>query len=144
MNLERLEELCLNLLSQSTQPVVSVDALLIHCRHDESLKSVSRKDLLDFLRKHHEVTVLEDMEAGEAALLQAAGVETGVRAALNARLPSRLEMTGIILQQIDQMQISLNGALSHAQATGDSSRAAQIQQALHRAEILREKVTKTS
>ncbi|MBI2432063.1 MAG: hypothetical protein HYV26_04260 [Candidatus Hydrogenedentes bacterium] len=143
MNLERVEELSLGYLRQSPEPVVPLEVLLTHCQHDEICRHLTRKELEEFLGRHPEVLLLSG-PGGEGVpevdMLEEAGVDLGPRAILRARIPPRQEMKAMILQQLDQMQLALNGALSMAQEHGDRERAVGVMQAIQRAAELRQKI----
>lgn len=145
MNLERVEELTLNYLAQAPQPVVGVETLLHFIQREESLAKLSFQELLDFLRRHQDITVLEGLgeENGlDPVLSSEAGLYIGPRAVLNTRVPPQRDMLLMLVQQLDQMQLTLNTTLSHALQAGDSGRAAQARLALDRAQTLRERFSK--
>ena len=140
MSIERVEDLCLNYLRQTPQPVTPVELLLRHCQRDDSLEKLTLDDLLRFLRRHQEITVLEGLVKDSGMLpelLPGAALNYGPRAVLNARIPSRKDMLLMLVQQLDHMHLALNDALSSAQYTGDAARAMQVREALDKAQQLR-------
>ena len=145
MNLERVEELCLNYLRQSENPLVSVSKLLAHCQRDPACAHTNLGELLAFLRAHGQIHVMEGPDAGEAVdakLLQQAGLDMGARAILDTRSPSKKEIAAMMGQQIEVMTTSLASALDEARKQEDLDREKQLTEALARAQALRERMQK--
>jgi len=145
MNLERVEEICLQILAESSIPVVSVGVLLGRLRRDPALARLGGPELLSFLREHEEIEVLEGGEnAGESMeLLSAAGIDPGPRAVLKRRIPSPREMQAHLAVQLETMRQVLMDARKSAAASPEAeSRLKSIDEALARTEELREQLGK--
>ena len=105
--------------------------------------SISRDELLAFLRNHADVLVVDG--AGEndplsVADLQDAGIHLGPRAILKLRLPSRAEMSDMLQQQLQQMRFHLREALDKARENKDMDAVRDIEAALRRGEELERKM----
>jgi len=145
MNLEKTEEKCLNYLAQARNPLVPVDTLLDFCQRDPECGKLDRKELLDFLRPHEQIQVLEGPDLGAAVdpeTFGAAGINMGQRAILKTRVPSREEMSEMLFEQLKDMTDILVDSLNQAKKTGDSERIQAIEDALKKCELLRQKMNK--
>ena len=145
MNLERVEELCLNYLGQASNPLVSINSLLEHCRRDAACAELAFAELKDFLERHELVHVVagptahgpEDLEA-----LLAAGVDIGPRAILLTRMPSSGEVVRHLEENLANMVRALTSALDEAEKWEDAESAKQVRVALERAHALEQKFKK--
>ena len=145
MNLEKIEEKCLNYLAQASNPLVPVDTLLAFCQRDPECGKLSRQDLLDFLRPHAQIQVMEGVDMGGAIDPQtfaAAGINMGQRAILNTRVPSREEIAEMLFEQLRDMTDLLVDSLTQAKAAKDTERIVQLELALQKSEALRLKMNK--
>ena len=140
MNLERLEELCVNYLSQAANPLAPVSALAVHCRRDDACKDATEELLLDFLRPHELFQVVEGPEEDDpvnAEVFKSAGLDMGPRVIIKTHIPSPGEMSVIMQEQLDAMTETLSAALAEARARGEQMGLEALQSALERAEALR-------
>ena len=142
MNLEEVETRCLNYLRQVQKPVVSLRVLLEHCQRTPGCEDLEYKALLQFLRKHGEIHLVEGPGTDEAVgteMLAGAGLDMGPRVLLAARMPSTSDLSQIMAGQLAVMTESLEVALAEASRQGDAEKEAQLRAALTRAENLRRK-----
>jgi len=143
MNLERVEELCLNYLAQISTPLTPVRVLFEVCQRDEAGRDLTLPLLMDFLRAHGEIEVLEGPTGEErvnAGAFAGAGFDMGPRAILKTRIPAPREMRGILAAQIATMKDVLGKALSGLDATGGDARVDELRAALERAKSLEERL----
>lgn len=141
MGLAQIEQLCLDFLRRTTNPLVPVDTLYEACARQGA--SISREELLSFLRNHADVLVVDgtgEDDPFSPAELQEAGVKLGPRAILKLRLPSRAEMTDMLQQQLQQMRFHLQEALDKARENKDTEAIRDIEAALRRGEELERKI----
>lgn len=96
MNLERVEERCLKYLSQSTDPMVPVGRLLEYCLREDPQSGLTGRVLLDFLRNHELVRVVDG-----PGMSAPGGLATEPRAILAARLPDRDALRAMLERQLD-------------------------------------------
>ncbi len=143
MNLERVEELCLRYLGQAVNPLVPVVKLHAYLEREDADQAPSMQRLLDFLRPHAEIVVLdgpgEDDPVGTEGFA-AAGIMMGPRAMVKTRVPSRAQMLAMMFEQIDEMRDKLDAALEEANQSQNTKWAAQVAEAIIRSEQLREKI----
>ena len=145
MNLEKIEEKCLHYLGQASNPLVPVDTLLAFCQRDPECGRLERQELLDFLRPHAAIQVLEGLEMGAAIdpeTFQAAGINLGQRAILRSRVPAREEISEMLFEQLKDMTDVLVESLNQAKKTRDAARVAELEAALQKSEALRAKMNK--
>ncbi len=144
MKLERVEELCLNYLTQNSVALVPVNAMLEHCRRDPECAQLSLDELLDFLRHHELVHVVErpalDSDE-EQELISDTGFDLGPRAILHSRMPSREEIAAAMQENLERMSTALASALREAErAEEDPATLRQIKEAIEKASALRGKI----
>ena len=99
MNLEQMEQQCINYLSQVSNPLVPVDNLLRHLWQEEEFAGLTRQDLLSYLRKHEMVTVVDperDEDPERVRDLSEAGLASGPRVILKSRTPTKAEMSDLM------------------------------------------------
>ena len=145
MNLESIEEKCLSYLRQAPNPLVPVDTLLEFCRRDPECGKLERQELLDFLRPHELLNVIDGPDAGEEIdqeTFGAAGIEMGPRVILKTRVPTKDQMTDIIAAQMKNMTEMLVEALHLARKAKDEAHIQELEAALLKSEALREKMNK--
>ncbi len=145
MNLEKIEEKCLHYLRESSNPLVPVDTLLEFCRRDPECGKLERKELLDFLRPHAQIEVMEGPSMDEAIdrkTFESAGINMGQRAIIKTRFPSKEEMTEMLFEQLKDMTDVLIEALDAAKKEKDDARIKQLETALAKSETLRQKMNK--
>jgi len=137
VSLERAEELCLKCLAQAKNPIVPVDTLLAHCQEDPDCAALTRGQLVGFIQKHGDMTLLEGMDMGDPVpsdWFAAAGLDMGQRAILKARVPSRDDLRLHIAAQLEAMETTLEDAKGK---TEDPGRVAEIDAALARVTALK-------
>lgn len=145
MNLERVEELCLRHLEQASNPLVPVDKLLEVCQRDPDLQALTLRTLLEFLRPHGDIEVVDGVQQNEHGmpdLLAAAGIQMGARAILKRRMPTPDQLKEMLVLQIATMVEALDVARKEADHVGDAERVEQIDEALARAKTLSGRVEK--
>jgi len=142
MNLERIEEKCVNYLDQVTNPIVPVATLLEHLRQDETCAAVTQAQLLEFLRANHAFVVVErgdeEEDPQQTAGLKEIGFVPGPRVLLKKRTPTKGELAGLIEQQLERMNVALHQGLKGATRDGDAGAVAKIREILNRADELRD------
>jgi hypothetical protein len=142
MNLEDVEERCINYLRQAANPLVSVHTLLEYCRREPSCAELSEQELIDFLRPHELVRVVDPPPPEDPVQLGVyaeSGLDMGPRAILKARMPSPREAATIMDSQLDNMLSALGKALEEADRAQQTEMAARIRETIQRTELLREK-----
>jgi len=143
MNMERVEELCLNYLRQSKNPLVPLSTLAEYCAREDKGCAIPPRELLRFLREHGEVEVMEGPSPEEAIgpeLFDQAGIDMGPRAILNTRVPRPEEMMAMLTAQVQAMLEALRPALEAAEAQGETDRAGALRTALARAETMKTRI----
>lgn len=143
MQLEKLEERCLNYLGAAANPLAPVTALLEHCRRDADFAELTEKQLLDFLRPHALIQVVDTPNAlgnVRTDALAAAGIDTGPRVILKMRMPGAREMSQIMEQHLQHLAEVLTVALAKAGNNMEAERIAELNAALARAQALRERL----
>jgi len=146
MNLERVEELCLNYLRQAENPLVGMEALLAHCRRDPKCAKLGMEDLVPFLRAHVQVELMDAVpveDPAELEVMRAAGFEPGPRAVLKSRIPTSRELSRLMLGQLEEMERQLNSALAVMEETKDDTLREQqtrLREAVDRVTLLRDKM----
>ena len=142
MNLEHIEQRCLGYLKQSKNPLVPFDTLLAHCRQDDDCAGISEKILMDFLRKHDEVRVL-DGPGQDAPIAEdtfaAAGLIMGTRIIHRDRVPTTSELATLVKEHIAGMITALDAAIADKSLAKDPKRKADLEDALQRALDLKQK-----
>jgi hypothetical protein len=145
MNLERMEEKCIEYLEQTSNPIVPLDNLLRFLWRDDEFTEVTRAELLSFLRKHELVDVVDadaDEDTERAAEYADAGIAPGPRVILKSRMPSKAEMSELINAQLGTMTDALRKAFQEAARQGDNEACTKIRDVLERTEALREQLAK--
>ena len=141
MSLENIETRCLNYLRQAANPLVPVRTLLAHCLREEPASGITERVLLDFLRAHGEVIVLEgpgadDLPGGAADDAAVAGP----RALLKARKPDPGAVLALLREQMDMVRAVLDRMAPEAEKETDPARRASFETLKARAEELAEKI----
>jgi len=145
MNLQRVEERCLFYLGEASNPLAPASALLEHCLRDDECAGLTQETLLDFLRAHELIHVVEGPDAHEAVgvhLFADAGFDMGPRAILNARIPSAQEMAVMLKEQLKVMTDALSSAMTEAKQLGDESSIGHLADAVQRAQAIRDRIEK--
>ena len=140
MRLERVEEICLDCLRQTMNPLTPVVLLYEKCIADPQIGDALTQDaLMQFLRGHADIMVVDGLEEDDPMLGLAVAsqtIETGPRAILKTRIPTRAEMADMMRQQIDDMREQLHNALEKATHHNDLQTIAEIKELLARTDTL--------
>lgn len=144
MHLERIETLCLDFLRHASNPLTPVETLYEHCIGEGDVNmSLTLDSLLDFLRSHNEIIVVEgdanDLPVNAQAM-ETAGINLEPRAILKTRMPSRQELRDMFQQQLEQMRFHLREALLAAKINKDDKTMHELEKALERMNALEEKM----
>lgn len=145
MQIERVEELCLNYLSQCTNPLVPINALLEHCRRDPLCAELQQAQLIDFLKHHELVHVVEPADTNVLGpeLFSGVGLNDGPQAILKSRFPSREEVGVTLQEHLKRMTSALATALEEAEREQcDPAALEQLREAMAKAQALKEKMEK--
>lgn len=144
MNLEKVEQLCLDYLMQASRPLVPLDVLWAHLKEAPACADLSKQDLLGFLREHELFLVLDPpgaaLDPNSSAALEQLGLSAGPQVVLSTRVPSPPELARMIKRQIDTMIEALETAYREAEQKGQARRAAKIQILVDKANRLRKKL----
>lgn len=144
MNLEAIEQACLDYLKQVSNPLVPISRLLRHLHEHREFEHVQEKELLDFLRRHDLFEVLEPPGLGASPegrrMLDEAGLAMEQCVVLETRLPSRGQLRTHMDEQITQLIAALETAREEAGRRAEADRVAAINEVLERAETLRQKM----
>jgi hypothetical protein len=137
MNLEIVEQRCLSYLQQASNPLVPLGTLLDYCRRDEACKGLDLDALKRFCRDHEQMRLIEP----DAEMLQLEGEADALapRVVLNTRVPNQRELSLMMFDQLDTMVSALEAALEEGRRV-DPERVPQLEEALMRAESLRDKL----
>ena len=142
MSLESIETRCLNYLRQAANPLVPVRTLLAHCLREEPASGITEQVLLDFLRAHGEVIVLEgpgaeDLPGGAG---EDAAAVAGPRALLKARKPDPGTVLLLLREQMSMVCAVLDRMAPEADQETDPVRRAAFEMLKARAEELADKI----
>jgi hypothetical protein len=143
VNLEDVEQRMLAHLKGSSNPLVRFDTLYAHLNDAVPSGELTRARLLDFLREHEMVRLIEGAEAADDPLVEALAAEgfMGVPyVILESRIPTADQLTAMMVDQLDRMGAALSEALAEARAEGDAERTEAIQNALWRTSRLKRKL----
>jgi len=139
VNLEAVERRCLRYLEEAANPLVPISELVVYCRREADCARLTDRDLLDFLRGHEQVRILDPPEDEDAEDARDAGsLETQVM--LKKRMPTPQEISGLMTAQMDRICEALQVALRQAEATKDDTIASQVSATLERARLLQQKI----
>lgn len=141
MDLEEIETLTLNYLSQTSSPLVGVNVLFAHLKDRGLPDDFQPSDLLDFLSNHADVKILRPnamIEAGPEP--SGANATSGVFALLVSRRPTETQLAAMMLEQLDALEDALKIAREHSAEAGDEARREQIEDALKRTLSLRDRL----
>lgn len=143
MRIERVEEICLDLLRVSENPLMPVNTLFQKCDEQERISgALTESAFLDFLRNHADIVVVEGVGEDEPVPREefdTAGLVMGPRAILKSRMPTQSEIKVIFQQQLEQMRTNLLQALKLAKESKDAKAIQEIEAALENADSLRER-----
>jgi hypothetical protein len=144
MNFEEIEIATLAYLKQTDNPLVRISTLHTNVNSKSKNHSLSLKEFTDFIAKHSEIKVMDPLAMTQddktAAGFEAAGFTTKPCAILASRLPSALDLSTAMLEQLESMTNALSRALEEARSTGETEKAHQIYETLERTSKLKEKI----
>lgn len=145
MSIERVAEVCLDVLRQQENPLVPVSYLFQHCVQEASVSSVlTEASLLEFLRSHADVVVVEGVTE-EAPVpsdeFDLAGIAMGPRAILKSRMPTREEMKDMFQMQLAVMRDNLMQALQNAKENNDEVLINKIEATLENTDAIGERLS---
>ena len=145
MSIERVAEVCLDILRQHETPLVPVSYLFQQCTNEASVGDVlTEAALLEFLRGHNEVVVVEGVSEDAPVALgefDMAGFAMGPRAMLKSRMPTRKEMKDMFQMQLVVMRDNLMQALKNAKENDDKVLISKIEQALENTDSIGERLS---
>lgn len=143
MNLERIEQRCLNFLKQSTNPLVPLDTLLAYVRRDDECLEVDGPGLAAFVRQHELFRLIDppEMPVGPdgVSALQNLGFRAQPLAVLVTRVPTEQDFIMQFALQMHNLEESLQAAARDAEMEGDAGRAAEATRLLFRTKQLSER-----
>lgn len=144
MNLEAIEQRCLAYLAQVTRPLAPVGQLLRHLHDDPETAGVSEDELLQFLRHHEDIAVIEatglPSEPGMAEAFAAADIPAGPYVILKSRMPTAHEWSEQFRAQMESMVEALESAHTEAMANGNQEAVREITALLDRARRLQKRL----
>jgi hypothetical protein len=144
MKLEVIEQKCLNYLKQVSNPLVDVNVLYGHVMEGPDTEGLSYVDLLDFLRHHELFKVMEPVgmavDPDTEQMLGEAGLPVTPQVILCTRIPTQAELAQAIREQLGQMKSALVSAMREAAEKEDPARKEKVQLALHKMQMLEEKL----
>lgn len=135
MELERIEQECLRLLGESSQPLVPLDRLMAELRRTFPDANLPEELLLQFLRSHQDVVVLEGLgNLGPVTEQDFAevGYYMGPRLVLRSRVPGPRELGAHLLEQMNTLETLLARSLDAARQNQDRKRAETVEELLIR------------
>ena len=145
MSIERVAEVCLEVLRQHESPLVPVSHLYERCVKEAGVGDVLTKEaLLEFLRGHADVVVVEGVQEDAPVPrdeFDMAGVAMGPRAIIKSRMPSRGEMKEMFQMQLAVMRDNLMQALQNAKENNDENLITRIEQALENTDAIGERLS---
>ncbi len=141
--LEAVEEKVHQGLRQASSPLVPVRVLAEYCGRGEAGIEIGTAELLQFLRSHDQVQVIEgpaETEPVPPGMFEEAGIEMGPRAILKERMPNMQELARLMGDQLNAMARTLEKALNEAAEQGDDGACERLRDALQRTHTLRAKM----
>lgn len=149
MQLESIEEKALNYLGQVSNPLVRIDVLHAHLTDPDANQQILLGDLEEFLTHHELIRVIKSFpqEVGGDTEELAPGDGAGPRSyvILDTRVPTERQTAVMMLDQFNSMHEALSVARAQAKTlaldNADFSRLGEIDDALHRIESLKQKLT---
>jgi len=144
MSIERVEKICLEFLRSEANPLVPVSIVYEKCIEEESVRDMlTEQALLDFLRGHRDVIVVEGLDDDAPVSLNTfdrAGLIMGPRAILKSRMPTQTEMKDMFQMQLQVMRDNLMQALHYAKEKNDEDMVRKIERALENADSIGERL----
>lgn len=140
MNLEAIEQRCLNYLKEVSRPLVPIGQLLRHLHQDDACAGITELELLAFLRRHELFRVVDPLgvaaTANGARDLEEAGITSGPCVILSTRIPTADELRHLMESQMQRLVGALESALDEAASMGDAQRSSEVLEVLERARKL--------
>lgn len=144
MQLEHIEELCINYLEQTKNPLTPLETLYQFCKRDERSAALTQHELFNFLRDHSRIVMLfgpDENEEVTEETLRANGILLGPRVILKERIPTEGHLMQLFRAQLDDMEEKLHAALTGLKGK-QSAQAQAFETALERIARLRESIKK--
>ena len=145
MQLESIEEKALNYLGQVSNPLVRIDVLLAHLTDTDSREIIPLTDLEEFLAHHELIRVIKPLpqESEAASEKLASGDDAGPHSyvILDTRVPTEQQTSAMMLDQLNNLHEALSIAQAQARDNADYQRLSAMDDALHRVDGLRQKLT---
>ena len=132
MNLEAVEQHCVDYLGQTSSPLVPLSRLLRFVLQADAEMQIDEGELLEFLRPHPLFKVIDPLDAMNGSM--------EVQVALAVRIPSQTELTKQIQEQLLQMLAALEKAEHEAEAGADGPLRERIREMRLRAEMMQKKL----
>ncbi|HOJ67874.1 MAG TPA: hypothetical protein PK379_01775 [Candidatus Hydrogenedentes bacterium] len=140
MQLEQIESECLRLLGASPQPLVPLHGLMLELRKAFPNADLREDLILQFLRSHQDVVVLEGLGNLGPVTEQdfaEAGYYMGPRVVLRSRVPGPRDLSAHLLEQMNVLETLLAKALDAAREQKAPKRIEAVEQAMIRLGELR-------
>lgn len=138
MNLENVEQRSFDYLQQTANPLVPLTTLLRHLWQDAEFAELTAAELQDFLGHNELFRIVNPEPLGETEEeLAAAGVPTGPRVILKARIPTAGQMNEMMREQMTTMVAALEKAMDEAVQHDDWQAQGEIAVVLNRATQLK-------
>ncbi len=143
MDLETIEQTCLEYLKQVSNPVVTLGALFGRVKQNiDECPEISREDFLAFLRAHELFTVIEapdwSSNAEMKGVFESAGISSEERVILCTRVPPAGELSSMMKEQLELIHRSLAASISETSQDGDDANAGKLLQLLEQTQKLME------
>lgn len=140
VNLEAIEQRCLNYLKEVSRPLVPIGRLLRHLHQDDACAGITERELLAFLRRHELFRVVDPLglatTADGAREMESAGITSSPCVILSTRVPSADELRTLMESQMQRLISALESALDEAESMGDAQRSSEVLEVLERARKL--------
>ena len=140
MNLEDIEQIALNYLEQTTNPLVQISVLYDHIKSKSEDDIVSLQDFTDFLKEHDLIKIMDPLVLTSnktlAQSLKVSGLTSSPCAILSTRIPSAQDLAAAMVDQLSSMTQALSTALAEARSIGNTEKAHEIYETLERIKAL--------
>ncbi|HDP35913.1 MAG TPA: hypothetical protein ENN29_12485 [Candidatus Hydrogenedentes bacterium] len=143
MRIVRVEEICLDILRRAENPLTPVSLIYRKCVEKEGAAALTEEALLQFLRGHGDIVVVEGVADGapvEEKAFNEAGIMMGPRAILKSRVPTPDELKKMFRMQLEIMRDNLAQALKLAKEAENGKAVHEIETVLEKADILEERM----
>ncbi len=144
MSLEDIEQKTLLYLKQTINPLVRIDVLHEHLSDQLPDDPISLSDFADFLDQHELFRVIHplamDSNPGMQDVFDQVGFASAPCVLLATRMPTKEQMFGMMLAQLDTLNNALGMAMREARDRSDTERVHTIRKALDRSVSLRTRI----